>query len=64
MLSRFPQIAIASHETLHLTLGFVGMHSVAVSIWAVTKFSYSSSGVYLSDILPLRPVDHFFTHLA
>ena len=36
--------------TLHLALGLVGMHSTAASLWAVTKFSYSSYGVCLSDM--------------
>ena len=32
MLSHFSLIAIASHGTLHLALGLVGMHSAAGSI--------------------------------
>ena len=39
-----------SHGTLHLTLCLVGMHSAAASMWAVTKFTYSSFGVCLSNI--------------
>ena len=42
MLFSFSLFAIASHGTLHLALGLVGMHSVAASIWVLTKFSYSS----------------------
>ena len=42
--------AEVSHETLDLALCFVGMHSAAASKWALTKFSYSSFGVGVSDI--------------
>ena len=39
------------YGTLHLALGLVGMHwAAAVSMWTVTKFSYSSFGVRVSDI--------------
>ena len=45
-ISRFFLTACVSHETLYLALGLVGMHRAAVFIW----FSYSSFGVYVSDI--------------
>ena len=38
-----------SHETLHLALSLLGIYSAAASVWAVTKFSYSSFEVCLSD---------------
>ena len=50
MLPHFSPTAIDSHEMLHLGLGLVGMHLTVVSIWVVTKFSYLSFGVYLSDV--------------
>ena len=31
-------------------IGLVDMHSTAASVWAVTKFSYSSFGVCISDV--------------
>ena len=39
-----------SHGTLGLALWLVGMHSVTASKWALTKFSYLSFGVGVSDI--------------
>ena len=42
--------ANVSNGTLGLVLCLVGMHSVAASKWALTKFSYSSFGVGVSDI--------------
>ena len=39
-----------SNGTLHLALGFVGMHPAAASMWAVNKFLYWSFEVYVSDI--------------
>ena len=48
MLSRL--IAIDSQGILHLVLGLVAIHSAAVSIWVVTKFSHSSFGVCLLDV--------------
>ena len=50
MLSHFSQTAIYSQGSLHLALDLIGMHSAAASIWVVTKFSYSSFGVCLSDV--------------
>ena len=50
MLSCFSLIAIDSYGTQHLTLVLVGMHSAAASTWAVTKFSYLSFSVCLSDV--------------
>ena len=35
---------------LHLAIGLIDMHSATASLWVVTKFSYSSLVVYLSDI--------------
>ena len=49
-LSPLSFIAIDSRWTLHLALGKFGMPSVAVFVWALTKFSYSSFGVCFSDI--------------
>ena len=45
----FFQTANISHRTLCLTLFFFGIHSAAASIWVLTKFSYSSFGVNVSD---------------
>ena len=42
--------ANVSHRTLDLALYLVGMHYAATSQWALTKFSYSSFGVGISDI--------------
>ena len=44
--------ASVSHRTLHLGLGFVGMHyaAAATSMQALTKFSYSSFRVSPFDI--------------
>ena len=47
MLSRFFLTISDSHGTLHLALSLVGMHSVAISTWVVTKFSYTSNGICL-----------------
>ena len=46
--ARFFLTANVSHWTLGLALCLVGMHSVAASKWALTKFSYSSFGVCVS----------------
>ena len=43
--ARFLLTANVSHETLGLVLCLVGMHSAAVSKWALMKFSYLSFGV-------------------
>ena len=40
--------ANVSHGTLGLVLYLVGMHSAAAFKWAMTKFSYLSSGVCVS----------------
>ena len=40
-----------SHGTLGLALCLVGMHSAAASKWALTKFSYSSFKVGVSDYI-------------
>ena len=50
MLSYFSLIAIDSHGTLHLAFGWIGMHSDAASIWAVTKLSDFSFRVCFSDV--------------
>ena len=47
--TRFFLTANVSHGTLSLALCLVGMHSAAASKWALTKFSYSSFGVCVSD---------------
>ena len=44
----FIRTGIDSQETQHLSLGLVGMHLAALSIWVVTKFFIF--GVYLSDV--------------
>ena len=41
--------ANVSHGTMSLALYLVGMHSAATSNWALTKFSYSSFGICVSD---------------
>ena len=46
----FSLTAIDTHRTLHLDLGLIGMQLTAASIWAVTKFLYSSFGVCDSDV--------------
>ena len=43
--ARFSLIANVSHMTLDLVLCLVGMYFAAASVWALTKFSYSSFGV-------------------
>ena len=48
--ARFFQTVYVSHVTLGLALCLVGMHSAATSKWALTKFSYSSFGVCITDI--------------
>ena len=56
MISRFSKRAkcrVPLLGTLHLVLSLVGMRSattVAASMRALMKFSYSSFGVYISDI--------------
>ena len=50
MLSRFSLSTINSQEILHLALGLVGNHTLATSVWALTKFSYSSFGVRVSVV--------------
>ena len=47
--SRLSLTAIVSQWTLYLAFGLVGIYSAAAFIWVVTKFSYSSFGVCLSD---------------
>ena len=49
-LSSFFLATNDSHETLHLALSLVDMHLAAASTWAVTKFSYLSFGICLSDV--------------
>ena len=46
--SRFANV---SQGNLYLALSLVGMLSAVASMWALTKFSYSSFGVSVSDIL-------------
>ena len=43
-------IAIDSHENIRLALGLIDTHSAAVSMRVVTKFSYSSFEVCISDV--------------
>ena len=43
--ARFSLTANVSHGTLGLVLCFDGMYFTAVSLWVLTKFSYSSFGV-------------------
>ena len=50
MSARFFLTANVSHGALGLALCLVGMHSDAASKWALTKFSYSSIEVAVSDI--------------
>ena len=47
--ARFFLTANVSHGTLCLAFCLVGMHSTAASMWVLTKFSFSSFGVYVSD---------------
>ena len=47
----FFQIASDSHGTLYLAVGLAAMHSTSGSMWAVTKFSYSSFGLCLRYLL-------------
>ena len=47
--AHFFLIAYVSHGTLSLSLCLVSMHSAAASKWALTKFSYSSFGIFVSD---------------
>ena len=50
MSARFFLTASVSHWTLGFALCLVGMHSAAAaSKWVLTKFSYSSFGVCVSD---------------
>ena len=44
--AHFSLTANVSHGTLGLVLCWVGRHSAAASRWVLTKFSYSSFGVY------------------
>ena len=48
--ARLVLTADVSHGTLCIALCLVGMHSAAASKWTLTKFSYSSFGVEVSDI--------------
>ena len=48
--ARFFLTVNVSHRTLCLALCLVGIHSIAASKWALTRFSYSSFGVGVSDI--------------
>ena len=50
-LNAFVQSANISRLTRGLAVCLVGMHSAAASMWASTKFSYSSFGIGVSDIL-------------
>ena len=50
LLSRISLFAVDSQGTLHLAVGLDSMHSAASSLWAVTKFPYSSFGLFLSDV--------------
>ena len=50
MLPPFSLTTIDSKGTLHMALGLVNMHLATTSIWAVTKFSYSSFKISLSDV--------------
>ena len=49
-LSHFSSVLVP-HKTLHLAFCFVSLNSAAPSIWILTKFSYLSFGICLSDIL-------------
>ena len=49
-----------SHGTLYLTFGYIGMHSAAASMWALTKISYSSFEVCVSDISRIRIVSYSY----
>ena len=49
-LTRFYLTVNFSYEILCLTLSLVSMHSAANSMWTLTKFSYSSFRVSVSDI--------------
>ena len=64
---RFFLTATVSHGTLVLALCLVGMHSAAAFMWVLTKFSYSSFGVGVSDIswsaLNLLPSVHIYLSL-
>ena len=48
--ARFFLTANVSFWTLGLALCLVGMHSALASMWALTKFSYSSFRIRVSDI--------------
>ena len=50
MLSLFPLPTIDFQETLQLDIGLVSIHLTAAFIWVVTKFSYLSFGVFLSNV--------------
>ena len=50
ILSHFFLTISNSHGILQSAFGLVGMHSAAASMWAVTKFSYSSFGVSIANI--------------
>ena len=49
--ARFSLTDNISHGVLYFVLCLVGMNSVAASRWALTKFSYSSFGVYVLSVL-------------
>ena len=49
-LSRFFLSASVSFGNLCLSIGLVHMHSATASMWALTKFPYSSFGVCVLDI--------------
>ena len=49
-LSHFFLTANVSQRTLCFALCLVGMHSAATSMWALTKFSYLSFRISVSDI--------------
>ena len=48
--SFFSLDATASSGNLYLAFSLIGMHSANVSLGAVTKYSYSSFGVCVSDV--------------
>ena len=52
-LARFFLTANVSHGTLSFVLCLVDMHSAVATKWALTKFSYSSFGVFL-----ISPKEH------
>ena len=49
-IRNFFQTISVSHGIPYMPLGLVGMHSTAASMWALTKFSFSSFEVCVSAI--------------